>query len=240
MPPAAGGAPDAPLPEARGTPWERRKELGFWTAWAQTMQQALLEPAKLFESARLDRGASQLGFAVLTISLFWIVAQAEGLLLRGQRDQIRRLLGELARSPQASRMLQRMLDAQAQTSSPGWVVTFALITPLFALLFLYLNAAVTHAVAAIMGQAKRGFAATFAACAYACAPLALLAVPACGSIVAVIWVIVLTSIGMKITHGISTGAAAASVLAPYLVLCCAMFFAMGALMMALQGGAGQP
>lgn len=232
-------APDAPAADRPGTPWERRGEIGLWTAWAQTVQQALLEPVKLFESARLDRGGAQLGFALGTTSLFWIVAQIEGVLLRGQNEQLRRLVAELSSTPEATRMLQRMLDAQARMNAPGWVVAIALITPVCVLVLLYLNAAVTHAIAAILGKARRGFAATFAACAYACAPLVLLVVPACGSIVALIWLIVLTSIGMKVTHGISTGAAAASVLAPYFVLCCLMFLAMASLMMAL-GGAGQP
>jgi hypothetical protein len=237
LPPAAGAAPLAPAPAERpGTPWERRQELGFWKAWGQTIQQALLEPAKLFESARLDRASAQLGFAIFTISLFWILAQLEGVLLRGQREQMRRILGGLSSTPQASRVVQRMLEVHEQANSPGWVLALALITPVSALVFLYLNAVVTHGVAAIMGQAKRGFAATFAACAYASAPMVLLVVPACGSIVALIWLIVLTSIGMKVAHGISTGAAAASVLAPYFVLCCAMFLAMGSLMMALQSG----
>jgi hypothetical protein len=241
-PSSASGKPDAgPALAQAGTPWERRKELGFWNGWGQTLQQALLEPAKLFHSARLDRGPSQLGFAVFTTSVFWAAGQIiEGVLLRGQRDQLRRMLGNLSRDAEISPLLQRLIDVQAQASAPGWVIAFALLTPLFALVFLYLNAGVTHAIAALMGQAKRGFAATFAACAYACAPLVLLAVPACGSLIAVVWLIVLTSIGMKVTHGISAGAATASVLAPYLILCCLMFFALGSMAMALRGALGRP
>jgi hypothetical protein len=87
--------------------------------------------------------------------------------------------------------------------------------------FIYLNAAVTHLVAMLIGQSKRGFPATFAACAYACAPLALCAVPACGAIIGALWLIILTGVGMKLTHRISSGGAAASVLVPYLLCCCA-------------------
>src|SRR5207245_7020480 len=122
--------------------------------------------------------------------------------------------------------------AQLQAGSPSWVVALALLTPVFTFLLLYVNAALTHGIAVILGQARRGFPATFAACADACAPLALLAVPACGSIVGVLWLIVLTAIGMKITHRISAGGAAASVLAPYLVLCCGLFLAFGAMALA--------
>lgn len=240
-PPPATAAPTAGIAQPSGTPWERRNELGFWTGWGQTLQQAMLEPGRLFASARLDRGAAQLGFAVLTTSVFWAVGQIlERLLLRGQTDRMRRLFGTLSQNPDVAPMLQRMLEMQSQASSPGAVVALAALTPAFTFVLLYLNAGVTHAIAALLGQAKRGFPATFAACAYASAPLVLLAVPACGSIVGVIWLIVLTGIGMKVTHRISTGGAAASVLVPYLVLCCVTFLAMGAVLMALRTLMGHP
>src|SRR5262249_4103431 len=128
--PAGGEAPVAAPPGGRGgTPWERRQELGFWRAWGQTVQQALLEPAKLLESARLDRGAAQLGFAIFTISVFSLLAQLESVLLQGQREQFRRMMGGFSSTPQASRMLQWMLETQDLSNSPGWVATIALITP---------------------------------------------------------------------------------------------------------------
>src|SRR3989454_256629 len=193
-PPAAPPTPGDLAPEPAGTPWERRAELGFFTAWMQTLQQALLEPGKLFASARLDRGAAQLGFAVLNTSVFWALGQLlERPLLMGQRDQLRRILEGMSGNPDVAPVVQRLLEAQLQAGSPSWVVALALLTPVFTFLLLYVNAALTHGIAVILGQAKRGFPATFAACAYACAPLALLAVPACGSIVGLIWLVALCS-----------------------------------------------
>jgi hypothetical protein len=239
--------PGAPAPaaelvqESAGTPWERRAELGFWTGWGQTLQQALLEPGRLFASARLDRGAAQLGFAVFTTSVFWAIGQLlESMLLHGQAERMRRMLGTISQNPDLAPVLKRMLDMQSQASTPGAVLALAALTPIFTFVLLYLNAGVTHAVAALLRQAKRGFPATFAACAYSCAPLVLLAVPACGSIVAAIWLIVLTGIGMKVTHHISTGGAAASVLAPYFLLCCLGFLAMGTVAISLGHTLGQP
>ena len=238
--PPAAGIDDLAL-EPSGTPWERRAELGFFTAWMQTLQQALLEPAKLFASARRDKGAAQLGFAVLNTSVFWALGQIlERPLLIGQRDQLRRVLEGMSGNPDVAPMVERLLKAQLLASSPSWVVALALLTPVFTFVLLYVNAAVTHGIAAILGQAKRGFPATFAACAYACAPLVLLAVPACGSIVGLIWLVALTGIGMKVTHRISAAGAAASVLAPYFVLCCLMFVAIGTLTLALRRAVGQP
>jgi len=207
----------------------------------QTLQQALLEPGKLFASARLDRGRAQLGFAVLVTSVCWAVGQIlEGVLLRGQREQLGQLIDAVSQNPNLPPALRQMLEAQRQPSSAGAVVGLALLTPVFAFVLLYVNAGVTHAVASLLGQARRGFAATFAACAYACAPLVLLAVPACGSIVAVIWVVALTGIGMKVIHRASPAGAAASVLLPYLVLCCLGFLAFGAAMVTLRRVTGSP
>lgn len=240
--PPGAEAPRAELVrEAEGTPWERRAELGSWQAWMQTMQRALLEPGKLFASARLDRGGAQLGFALLTTSVFWVIGQVlESLLLRGQRDLIKQLTPALSDNPFAGPALRWMEEMQNRTGSTTAVLVAVVLSPVVAFVLLLLNAAVTHAVAALLGQAKRGFAATFAACAYGCAPLVLLAVPACGSFVGVIWVVVLTGIGMKITHGMSSSGAAASVLVPYVVLCCLTFALFGSMMFALQKAAGQP
>lgn len=208
-------------------------------AWAQTVQLALFEPGKLFSSARLDRGAAHLGFAVLTTSVFWAVGQIfERAVLTGQREQMRRILGSISSNPEISPLLQKMIDTQEKANSWAWVIVLALFTPVLSLVLLYLNAAVTHGVALLLGQSKRGFAATFAACAYSCAPLVLLAVPACGSIVSVIWLVVLTGIGMKETHRISTGGAAATVLAPYALFCCLMVAAGAALALTMRNVMG--
>lgn len=217
----AGSAPQPQaevLSEAQGTPWERRAELGLVTAWAQTVQLALFEPSKLFASARLDRGAAQLGFAVLTGSVFGAVGQALGLLVRGQSQA---LLDRMIAQSQMPDSFRQMLQTSQRMNTPGWFVLGVVLLPVVYFLVVYFNAAVTHLFALLLGQSRRGFAATFAACTYSFAPLVLLAVPGCGAIVGVIWLIVLTGIGLRETHGIKPAGAAAAVLAPYLALCCA-------------------
>ena len=134
--------------------------------------------------------------------------------------------------------LQKTIARSMQLNSWPAVLGLALLTPVISLIFVYLNAGFTHGVAVVLGQSKRGFPATFAACAYACAPLVLLAIPACGSAIAVVWLLVLTGIGMKETHRISPGGAAASVLVPYLVLCCLTMAGTMALVMAMRSGLG--
>jgi hypothetical protein len=209
------------ISEPTGSPWERRAELGVLPAWLATMQQALLEPAKLFTAARLDRGAAQLGFAVLTTSVFSAIGQLLSLLLSGgQQAWMQQMVQLVPSDSPLGPFLRSTLESSRHGPTLPRVLLPLLATPLLWLVFVYVNAAVTHAVALLIGQSKRGFPATFAACAYAVAPLALCAIPVCGAFIGALWVIVLTGVGMKITHRISSGGAAASVLMPYLLCCC--------------------
>lgn len=236
VPPQAGG----PEPGGGGTPWERRDRLGAFEAWKQTVWQALFEPGKLFESARLDRGPAQLGFAVLTGGVFSIIGQLlERALFAGQREQVMKMIESVQREgAKVPPFIQKMLTQSAE-SSWAQTILIALLAPAFVFILVYLNAAVTHGFALLLGQARRGFPATFAAATYSLAPLVLLVIPGCGSLAALIWIIVLTGVGLKITHGIGSGGAAAVALAPYLILCCggcAVAIAAGAAFSRMGGG----
>jgi hypothetical protein len=227
--PAPGGPTDeggaAPADIATGTPWERRQELGAFRAWRDTIAEALFEPAKLFGEARIDRGSSQAAFAVLTISAFSIVGQMLNRFLLGAWRQ--RALDSLREQGVVSPLFDKFFEASTGHSA-GTVIVVVLLTPLLVFLVLYLNAAVTHAFAALLGQNKRGFAATFAACAYASAPLVFVVIPGCGGTIGIVWAVVLTAIGLKHMHGMASGGATATVLAPYLLACCGVC-ALGAL-----------
>jgi len=185
------------------------------------MSEALFDPHKLFASARLDRGAAQLGFAVLTTSVFSVLNQLlSQLLFSGRAEELQRALQRMTGGRPLPPGVEKLL-LNANAASPGLLLVSALLSPLFALVFVYASAGVTHLFAVIFGQNRRGFPATFAAVAYAFAPFALVALPGCGWLIAIVWCVVLTGIGMKTTHGISTGGAVATALTPYLILCCA-------------------
>ena len=205
-------------PEGQGTPWERRADLGLWRGWWETVVQGLFEPGRLFRSARLDRGAAQSGFALLTVSVPWFIGQMLDRFL--VRPWTQHLIEKLGGAGPFAPLLQK-IAAAGNDNSPRATLLVAMLTPVLVLVGLYVNAAVTHVAALGLGQAKRGFAATFAACAYASAPLLLTAVPGCGAPVGFIWTAVLTGVGLKETHRIAPGGAAAAVLAPYALLCCA-------------------
>lgn len=223
-PASTAGLPpiDGPPASPEGTPWERRAQLGVWKGWTQTVSQALLAPTKLYASARLDRGSAQLGFAVATGSLFWVAGQAlDHLVFSRQRAQVLELWREQVPGtgslpPRVGRLVEFMIGHAG-------VVTLVstLFAPLLVFVLLYANAGVTHLCAVLFGQNRRGFPATFAAAAYGVAPVVLFAIPGCGGLAGLIWCAVLTGIGLKVAHGISSGGAVATALAPYAFLCCA-------------------
>lgn len=219
--PRSAAAPPAPEGPS-GTPWENQQPGGAFKAWRETVAQALFEPGRLFASARLSDGRKQLSFALWTGSVFTILGQLLDRFVMGpQQEQTRKLVESLmGRSGQAlSPTLKRLLEASNQ-NSPGTTLLVALLAPVFVLAFVYVNAFVTHGFALLLGQNKKGFDATFAASAYGMATAVLLAIPLCGSPIGLVWYIVLVSVGMKLTHGTSTGGAVMTVLGPYLLVCC--------------------
>lgn len=236
-PPSEGTPPQA-APDAQrpGTPWERRDELGTFAAWVQTMQLALFEPAKLFASARLDKNRAQLGFALLTGSIFWAAGQLIDRFLVG--DRLKPLMDQFLAGRELAPWVRSWLETSARINTPATTFVLALFTPAVVFLLLYANAGFTHAIALALGQAKRGFAATFAACAYGFAPFVLFAIPGCGSLIAVLWSVVLIGVGLREMHGITTGGAAATVLAPYVIFCCVVCGGSIALLLALGRGLG--
>lgn len=233
-PPAApppGPAPSAPGPAAappppepqgpEGTPWERRQPGQAFAAWRETMVQALFEPGRLYAQARLDRPRDQLSFALWTGSVFWMLGQLiERFVFSPQQEQMRKLMEGMLGNRPLQPWMRRLIES-ANQNSPTMTLFAALLAPLFILIFLYLNAGVTHLFALLLGQNKRGWGATFAACAYSMAPFALFVVPGCGALVAIVWCAVLVGVGIKHTHGTTAGGAAATALSPYVVFCCA-------------------
>jgi hypothetical protein len=220
-PPPPGFA-EAPRPEPLGTPWERRGDgpgqIPPLKAWADTLMLALFEPAKLFSMIRIEDHWSHLKFALWTGAVFSIIGQLLGHALSGPlNEQMQRQLALLPKQPPP--WMMSWIKWSSDNSLP-LTLAVAALAPLFVFLFLYAQAGVTHLAALLLGQNKRGFAATFAAAAYAMAPAVLNAVPGCGAYIAPVWIAVLTGIGLKYTHDMTVGGAVGATLAPYLLLCC--------------------
>jgi hypothetical protein len=96
------------------------------------------------------------------------------------------------------------------------------VVPIVAVLSIFIGSAIYHVMLMLLGAARRPFETTIRVVAYAMGATSLLQiVPVCGGIIAGVWAIVASVIGLAQSHEIPTGKAAAAVLIP-IVVCCVL------------------
>jgi hypothetical protein len=93
-----------------------------------------------------------------------------------------------------------------------------LFSPVVLLIALYLSAGLTHVFLWMLRGAKHGFDTTTKVVAYSYSPMMFSAVPYLGGIVGVIWMLVLTAIGLREAHETTTGKGVAAILLPYVII----------------------
>jgi len=247
-PPPTGGPPPPRGPSFRqDTPWERRKELGFLPALAETWKQTVSSPERFFASVRPDGRWED---AFLYGWLLAIVAFVGGLILRLPfqamlAEQMRRSLDVLSSMrnlpPEAQRYLAMFMGGRP-VMQVWWTVLQIFLWPIA----MFIGVALVHLFCIVFGCAGNGFWATFRALAYAQAPMVLAAfapVPCVGWLIAFTgwaFTVVLQIWAVMRLQETSAGKAAAAVLAtPVLGCCCCCtggFLLGGALKSMLTGG----
>jgi hypothetical protein len=94
----------------------------------------------------------------------------------------------------------------------AWVI----VSPLILVILAFILSGIYHLCLMALGSNKKGFEATFRSFVYAWANASLLEIiPFCGGLIGLIWGIVLTIIGFRETHRISTGKAVLACFIPY-------------------------
>lgn len=214
-PPPPDDAPPPPPPyepPSGSTPWERRGQIGFASALAETTQQVLLQPKQFFEGMAVTGGVgSPLLYALILGYLSLVVNAIYGLIFRGVFGA-----GAFGFGKQSAEFdrLRGFLES--------WVgTTVQLITgPIWIVIGAFVAAGILHVMLMILGGANRDFEATFRVVAYGHAVNIVALLPFCGSFISVIWWIVVAVIGLATVHRTSIGQALAAVLVPILVCCC--------------------
>lgn len=183
------GAPPAPIP------WPPGAQDSVIAALAETWWRAVWRPRSFFAGlpGSLAFGAALLYYLVVGIlgagvRLFWTM-----LLPRPESTLVNELLGS------------------AVQASP--LVDF-LTAPLYLLLSLFLAAGITHLLVLALIPQHRPIGATLRVYCFAYSPVLFVVVPYVGAVVAVVWMTVLSIIGVRAAHATSTGRAAAAVLLP--------------------------
>jgi hypothetical protein len=207
-------APEPP----RGTPWERRAEIGVGSGLVETTKQVLFAPTAFFREMPVSGGiGAPLGYAVI-LGYLGVVFQA-----------IYQAVFRVVMGPTFSRFEARdeLRNVLPWLEGGAGFVAQLLFGPIFVVLGLFIGAGVYHLMLLILGGARRDFEATFRVAAYSQAISVLLILPICGSLIGFVWWLVVVVIGLSEAHGIGRGKAFAAVILPLVLVCCCCCVALG-------------
>ncbi|MBN1355502.1 YIP1 family protein [bacterium] len=202
-PPDYGHAPD---PLRSGPSWENQRTVGFWNGLIRTWIDSVFRPDEFFKSLNITRGlAYPLGYAIIiniitaigtTLTQFSIPA-----------------LNFWQTSP---------LLAEYSLSNSIIFIAMLFMTPVIAVISIFIFSAILHLFLFVAGGARKGFEATFRVVCYASGPGVFSIIPFCGSIIGAIWVLILEIVGLTRTHETDTWRSVVAVLLPIFLCCCSI------------------
>lgn len=219
-----GAAPAAPPPQISaalaagpgeprsGLPWDRRQTRGFFNAFVETLVMVLTKPDGAFRAMKIEGGLVEpLIYALIGGWLGGVVAFLFSLGFQS--------MGLFANRHNAFGM---------PTGMGLGSIAFIILLPVMIVIVLFIGAAIVHLCLMIVGGANKTFEATFRVLAFSqgsTGPLQM--IPVCGGLIAGVWGLVVTCIGLARAHETETGRAVFAVFLP-LVVCCG-----GAILMAI-------
>ncbi len=201
-----GQPPETPPPPAEPRPvlpWER-PGAPFFESLVETAKRFLSRPVEAYESMPVT---PQLARPIAWIVIFgWIGIIAS------------QIWSILLRTTVMSLLPQR--EGMSGFVAPIAVsVVFMVLAPILVLIGLFVWSAIVHLFLLMLGGAGSGFTATVRVICYAHTTDVLQVVPFCGGLIAGVWGIVLSVLGLAVAHRTTRGKALLAVLLP-LALCC--------------------
>jgi hypothetical protein len=228
--PVAPAAPSTPPPldeqtsatvegEENGPAWEQRQELGLFKALTQTWKEILFNPTVSFAHMKSSGGFTApflFNLTMVLISAFFSLIYQ--LLLAGM----------FAAAAGSMRNESNYMAGLSAGTSVLWVLVYSVII----LASTFLNAGTTHLCLALFKGTTKNYEATYRVMCYSYSAWVFSLVPCGGGLVAVIWALVSSIIGLSKVHKTESWRAAVGVLLPYFVcfalvaVCIAIFAAM--------------
>jgi hypothetical protein len=221
-PPPGGWAPYPPPPPPGPdlpSPFAERKTRGFLAAFFETWKLVATQPQDFFRKVRADQTGTAILFGVVATTVGNAVAGLYGYLSGAQSlAAFEQWMGNVPE--EQAQLFRRYFEAL-----PALTLAQVVLTPILAVVGIYLAAAVLHLLLMLFRGAGRGFDATLTAVAYAAGLNLLNAVPVCGAILAAVWGLVALVVGLGEIQRCGPGKAAAAVLAPVALacVCCCAF-----------------
>lgn len=205
--------------------WEDRESKGFFEAIWETWKESVFYPEKFFAKLPFRGGiGNPLLYAVIVGCFGFVISQIYGIFWSNAWG------GLMSRY---SEFRDIMFSTGLQT---GISFLQILLSPIIIIVLIFIMSGIYHVIFLVFGWGKRDFEATFRAVAYAEGATVFLAVPFCGGMIAFVWSIVLTIIGMKHMQKTTGGKAALVYFLPW-ILCCCLVGGFILLMMLIFGAA---
>jgi hypothetical protein len=199
----------APAVPATGLPWERRREIGFFKAWLDTVSLLISKPGEAFIMMRPEGG-------LLDPLLFGLIGGCAGaivsMLFQGLMQSIPGFGG--------SNDFFRAIGIE------HWVffIVYAVLSPLLVVIGLFIGGGILHLCLMLVGGANRSFETTFRVVCFAGGAANLFSmIPMCGGLIAAVYQVVLNCIGLSRAHQTTTGKALLAIFLP-LIVCCGVCF----------------
>jgi hypothetical protein len=192
---------------AAGLPWEHRNETGFFKAFLHTVSLLITRPSEAFSMMRPEGGLTDpLLFGIIGGCVAQVVSLAFQVLLES-----------IPGYPGDNAMFHLFGLNQ-------WVLLliFAVLSPILALLGIFIGAGILHLCLMLLGGAHRSFETTLRVVCFTAGSANLFTmVPVCGGLIGFVYTIVLETIGLSRAHQTTTGKALLAVVLPIFVCCCA-------------------
>ena len=223
-PPPGGGAG----PAGAGLPWEERARHGVAPAFVETAKLFIVNPTEAFARAKRSGDLfSPISFAVV---LGWIGVVFQSLWSLALGSSLTDLLPPQMREDGGFGAAFQAFGLVAQI----------VLAPVFILIFLFIASGIVHLMLMLVGGTKAseaGFEGTLRALAYSSVSQLGSVVPFAGGLIAMVWAIVLETIGLATLHRTSYGKAVAAILLPLLLCCVCLVFAFGSIVALIAGAA---
>lgn len=181
--------------------------LPFSTRFIETIKLAFINPKSLFSGMQADNIGAPILYAVLIGTIGGVIAAGWQL-----------MFGSLASMAERVGLEEFFLQT-------GFIFIFMVLSPLFALVGLFIHAGLYHLMLLLVGDGERGFSITLRSVAYGLTPGLLGIIPFCGSIVGGIWSMVLTILGVMYGHLTDGWRAVLAYFLP-MILCCGAIWGM--------------
>ena len=211
-PATTGPTPEIPAPRS-GLPWERRREIGLFSAFFETVTMVLTKPAEAFTVMRTEGGFGD-------PLLFGVIGGSIGAIIWILMSAALHSFGWAAGLSQ-----QNSLETLFGAGVSGMMLVVRLIiTPLIIVVGLFIWSALVHVFLMMAGGANKTFETTFRTLSFAYGATSLFAIiPCCGGLVALIWGLVADCIGISRSHETDISRAVMAVLLPLIVCCGGLF-----------------